>query len=138
MAAIASITLNDGASTPVAHTFSPVNKGPDGVALWKDRSSGISLGFPAVSLSVRAPSKASRNYKVTAKVVVPTLDVTSPSTSTGIQPAVTKAYDSIAVMTFTLSERTTELERTHLLAYVTHLLANANLVNAVKLYEDVY
>ena len=89
MAAIAALTLNDGAATPVAHTFGPLGIDQARIAKWQDRSGGIALGFPTVTFSMRQPSKASRNFKLTAKVVVPTLEVTSPSTSTGIQPAPT-------------------------------------------------
>lgn len=138
MSAFAPIIIADGASTPVFHTFSPVNIDAAGVAKLADRSGGISVGFPVITLSVRNPSSTSKNYRVTAKVVVPTLEVTSPSTGSGIQPAPTKAYDLLATMEFVLPERSTLLERQHLYAYVVNFLANANVSNAVQTFEAIY
>jgi hypothetical protein len=74
-------------------------------------------------MQVRPPTKESRIYKVTAKLVVPTLEQTSPSTATGIQPAPTKAYDVTAILEFMLPERSTRPEREYLLSYVKSLLA---------------
>lgn len=138
MSALASIALLDGAATPLSHTFSPVNIDAAGVAKLADRSGGISVGFPIITLSVRNPSKDSKNYRVTAKVVLPVLEVTSPSTGTGIQPAPTKAYDLLGTLEFVLPERSTLLERQHLYAYVKNFLANTNVSNAVQTFETIY
>jgi len=138
MSAIASLTLNDGASTPVTHTFAPVKIDPAGIAKWADRSGGIALGYPVITMSLREPSKTSRNYKLMAKVVVPTLEVTSPSTSTGIQPAPTKAYDCLATVEMVFPERTTLAERKNLSAFVKNLLSNAVTTAAVENFEAVY
>lgn len=139
MTAIAALTLNDGAGTPVAHTFNPVNIDVAGVARWADRSGGIALGFPVVSFAMRNPTKASRSYKITAKVVTPVLEITSPSTGTGIQPAPTKAYDLIANVEFVLPERSTLQERKHILAYAKNYLANASVFTAaVENFESIY
>lgn len=136
MSALAPITLAD--STAVARTFSPVNIDLAGVAKLADRVSGIAIGFPVLTLSVRSPSKGSRNYKVMGKLVVPTLEATSPSTATGIQPAPTKAYDSLGTFEFVLPERSTQLERTNLLALLRSALANVNVTNAVQTFETIY
>lgn len=138
MTTLAAITLADGQATPVNHTFSPVNIDAAGVAKLVDRSGGISIGFPAITLSVKSPSKGSRNYRVMAKVVVPTLEVTSPSTGSGIQPAPTKAYDILGTIEFVLPERSTLLERQNAYAYLKNFLANANVSAAVQTFETIY
>lgn len=138
MTAIAALTLNDGQATPVAHSFNPVNIDAVGVAKWADRSGGIALGYPAVTMSLRNPTKGSRNYRLTMKVVTPVLEVTSPSTATGIQPAPTKAYDLLATMEFVLPERSTLAQRKDILAYVKNMLANAVVTSAVQDFESVY
>lgn len=138
MTAIAAITLADGQATPVNHTFAPVVIDAAGVAKWADRSGGIALGFPSVTMSLRAPTKASRNYKLTAKVVVPVLEVTSPSTATGIQPAPTKAYDLLASVDVVLPERSTTAQRKDLLAYLKNYLAHSVITTAVENFEAVY
>lgn len=138
MPAFAAMVLNDGQGTPVAHTFAPVNIDAMGVAKWADRVGGIALGFPTVSLSLRSPSKDSRNYKLTLKVAVPTLEVTSPSTMTGIQPAPTLAYLPIADVSLTFSERSTLAERKNLNAYLKNMLAHANWTAAVESLETQF
>lgn len=138
MTAIAALTLADGVAVPVNHTFNPVNIDAAGIAKWADRVGGISLGYPVVSFSLRAPTKSNRNYKLTAKVVTPVLEVTSASTGTGIQPAPTKAYDLIATVDMVLPERSTLAQRKDLLAFVKNFLANAAITAAVQDFESVY
>lgn len=139
MAAIATLVINDGQTTPVVHNFGPVNI-IDDVAKWTDRVGGIAIGFPQVTFSLRNPSKTggSRSYKITAKVVLPVLEVTSPSTATGIQPAPTKAYDLLGNIELILPERSSLAQRKDLLAYCQNLLANAIIANGVANYESVF
>lgn len=138
MASIANILLNDGLATPVSHTFAPVEINSAGIAKWADRSGGISLGYPVVTLSVRQPSKGNRAVKVIGKVVIPTLDTTSPSTSTGIQPAPSKAYDLLGTFEFVINERSNLAQKKDLLAFVRNLLAHAVITSAVETNESVY
>lgn len=140
MSALAPLFLPDGATTPVTHSFYPVRIDAAGVATYADRSSGIALGFPTFTYSIRSPltKGTSRNYKVMAKMVLPVLEVTSPSTSTGIQPAPTKAYDLIATVEFVLPERSSLQERKNLLAFTWNALANDIINNGVQSFESVY
>lgn len=138
MSAIANLVLNDGAATPVAHTFSPVNIDALGIAKWADRVDGIAIGYPTVSLLMRQPNKVTRNYKLSLKVICPTLEVTSPSTGTGIQPAPTKAYDTFATVEIVLPERSTKQQRKDMLAFLKNSLANAVITAAVEDFESVY
>lgn len=139
MASIASLTLTDATSpTPVNRTFSPVNIDSLGVARWADRSGGIALGYPVASLHVRPPTKQSRVYKVQLKLVTPVLEVTSPSTATGIQPAPTKAYDLTTVVEMFLPERSSLQERKDILAMLRDFLSEAITTAAVEDFEAIY
>lgn len=139
MTAIAALTLADGQATPVNHTFSPVNIDAAGVARWADRSGGIALGYPVVTFSMRQPTKGARSYKITAKVVTPVLEVTSPSTASGIQPAPTKAYDITMNVDLALPERSTLQQRKDAFAFLKNFLANAAVMQAaVENFESVY
>jgi hypothetical protein len=111
---------------------------PAGVASWADRSGGIALGFPMASFSLRPPTAQSRVYKLTLKVVMPVLEVTSPSTSTGIQPAPTKAYDITGQVEIFLPERSSLQERKDLLAFLRDYLSEAIVTNAVQDFEAIY
>lgn len=136
MTAIAALTLAD--SVPANKTFSPVTIDSASVAKWANREGGIALGFPTVTFSLRTPTKTSRNYRLSAKVTTPVLEVTSPSTATGIQPAPTKAYDLLATIDMILPERSTTLQRKDLLAFVKAYLASAVITAAVESFESVY
>lgn len=137
MSAIAAIVLPDAAATPVNHTFSPVTIVNE-VAKWADRSGGISVGFPVITHSLRQPNKTSRSYKAQIKLVLPVLEITSPSTGTGIQPAPTKGYDLVANLEFVMPERSTLQQRKDLLKFVQGLLSSVPIVATIEQYESVY
>jgi hypothetical protein len=110
-------TTSATAGIDVSSAGSPGNLDPEGftptgVAKWVDRSSGYQIGYPSFTLSCRAPTKTSRVTRIQAKYVSPTLEVTSPSTATGIQPAPTKAYECTFNGEFLIPERATLAERT--------------------------
>lgn len=137
MAAVGNITINNGAATPVAKTFNPSVVQSDLVS-YQDRSGGIVLGFPEISIGNRMPSKNANSYKVTARVKIPVLEQTSPSTATGIQPAPTLAYTLIGNVELVMPSRCTLAERKDLLAFVKNFLANAAITTAVENFEMPY
>jgi hypothetical protein len=114
----ATIGLTTSATVADDGTYSPDGFMAPGVARWVDRSSGIAVGYPALTLNVRKPTKDSRTTKITVKLVIPTLAQTSPSTATGIQPIPTKAYDHTFVGEFICPEGGTLLERETILSRV--------------------
>nr|QDH90883.1 MAG: hypothetical protein H2Rhizo32546e2411_000002 [Leviviridae sp.] len=146
MPALAAITINDGAATPLAHTFNPSGPDKNGVNYFYDRSGGIAVGFPIVSIDLKEPkpvsaggvSAASRVYRATVKVVYPILEVTSPTTGTGIQPAPTKSYDMMFRGEFILPERSTLQNRKDIFAFAKNILANANVTSLVQDLESIY
>lgn len=74
-----SMTINDGAATPIGHVFSPAANGADGTSVWHDRehNQGIALGFSALKFSVRDAIKLGGPSKVRLSLSVPKLDTTS-------------------------------------------------------------
>lgn len=138
MPAIAAVTLNDGAATPVAHTFNPVGINQVGVAELADRSGGIPVGYPVLSVSTRKPVGQSRNYKIVVKITMPVLDVTSPSTGTGIQPAPSVAHVPLGQVEFVFHERSLLQDRKNVLAFMKNAMANALVTSLVENLEAVY
>jgi len=140
MPAFAALNLADGLATPVSHSFGPDSIDSQGIATYVDRSTGIAVGYPVVSARLRKPLKGQQNrtYKLSVKVVVPTLEQTSASTSTGIQPAPTKAYDCSALIEFTLPERSVLQNRKDLNAFVKNYLANALHTSMIENLETIY
>lgn len=138
MPTFATITINDGQGTPVAHAFSPGHIKGD-IATYMDRVGGIAVGYPILSISLRAPlAKGARVYKATVKVLSPTLEVTSPSTGTGIQPAPTKGYDCTFIGDFLLPERASKANRADIIAFARNALAHATVKTVIEELENVY
>lgn len=139
MPAIGNLTVNDGAGTPVAHTFAPV--GILGIiASYADRAGGIPVGFNLIDVSLRPPSPVSKDkvYLATIKIKTPILEVTSPSTGSGIQPAPTVGYTPTFEGKFWLPERSTLQDRKHLRAYVKNFMADSVVTSLVETLENVY
>lgn len=132
MAAIGTVIINDGAATPVAHTFSPVGINSDNVAFWDDRSPAFPVGFNALSASLRKPNTGSgaKNYKAQLKLVLPTLEVgtTVP----------TKAYDMLATVEFVMPQQGTLQNRKDLYALLKNAISHATFKALVEDLENVY
>lgn len=138
MTAFVAITLTDGAATPVARSFTPVRIDAMGVAKYADKSAGIPVGFPVVTLNLREPNKQSKTYRVTGKVDFPVLEQTSASTASGIQPAPTVAYRLLGNFDFTLPERSTLVDRKNVLALTKNLVAHALLTSMAVDLDSIY
>lgn len=110
------------ATVSVDKTFDPEGFVAPGVARWVDRSGGVPAGYPALTLSVRPPNKASRVFRVTAKLALPTLE-TVGNAYNGITPGPQKAYDVVFIGEFLLPERSTLAERQALFSHVRSLFA---------------
>jgi hypothetical protein len=138
MPAIGNVVINDGAATPVAHTFAPVGV-VGSLATLADRSGGIPVGYGKISVNIREPQNGPNGvFKVSIKVMIPTLDTTSPSTTTGIQPAPTVGYTTACMMDFLLPARSTLQNRKDVLAFVKNLLANSTIGSVVENLESIY
>lgn len=134
MAAIANIVINDGEATPVAHTFEPAKTTAD-YAFWEDRDAGIYIGNKKLTVQLSRPSGngnvGNRNLRVMIKIEVPRMETLSNSTVSGIMPAPTVAYRSVAEMNFTLPERSTLQERKNLRAFVAQLMGNGQIADVI-------
>lgn len=115
--------LTNDANVGVTHTYEPVGYVREGVARWVDRSGGIQVGYPWVELSVRNPvNNGARMNRITLTFALPTLEQTSASTASGIQPAATKAYDHFFKGEWLFPERGLRWERVAMLRLLISLL----------------
>lgn len=146
MPARASLVINDGKATPVAHTFVPSSE-VDGRSLFEDKAGGIAIGFPSIMVSMRRPAPGNtgqasdpkgRVYRVKLDVAWPTLESTSAATGTGIPPAPTVAYVHRCNMDWFLPERGTNAERKDLRAIVYNGLNNADVKKVLEDLEDYW
>lgn len=134
MAAIADIVIADGASSPVNHTFNPVSRDVN-LAKYKDKSGGITVGYPTLELTDRWQDGSTGSYKMTWKLSVPTLATTAPTTSTGIQPAPTVGFTCWATGSFTIPNQASLQNKKDLYAFAKNLINNS-LMKAIVEQQD--
>lgn len=142
MPARANIVVNDGKTTPVAHTFNPSEDGD--VDLFEDKVGGIAIGYPMIMVRFRRPaapssgsssSAVNRVYRIQLNFSWPILEVTSPSTGTGIQPAPTVAYVLRCNQEWLIPERSTLADRRDLRAIVYNTLNNGDIRKVLEEQE---
>lgn len=128
------IVINDGAASPVAHTFKP-RREDGGVFKWQDVALGVALGFPTLTASIREPinkPNGKRVYRVTMKLNLPVLD---PAVA-GEPPE--KALDLGFIGEFLIPEDALAAHRSDLHAYVYNALNHATVKALVKDLESVF
>jgi len=129
MPAIASLSINDGQTTPVAHTFSPVTT--DGSkAEFAERSASSPAGFYMLTHEVRRPATAAAAHRILIGLNVPVM-----ATVNGV-PTVVR--NSSAQVILNLSNQSSEQERKDLLAYVKNILSNSSVATTVHNIEPFY
>lgn len=138
MSAIANIVINDGQTTPVAHTFAPAKTQAD-MALLEDRVAGIYIGYNKLTFTLTRPSgpaqQATRNLKLSIKIETPKLETVSNNTVLGIAPAPTISYRPVVELIATFPERCSLQDRKDLQAYIRNVLSNAFVTDAFEKYE---
>lgn len=129
MPAIAALVINDGAATPVAHTFAPVTT--DGsLAKWADRSPSIPTGFRTITEEVLEPSGQRTAYKITLGFFFPVV-----ASVNGVDTVV---RFSSAQVVFNMAPDSTLQERDDNLTYVINCLGHASVRSSVENLEPFY
>lgn len=84
MSARSNLVINDRASTPVAHTYTPDGEpGKAGVHQFSEKTS-VPAGNPTYTISLQQPNGTGRYYRATVKLVIPVVQtqtingITSP------------------------------------------------------------
>lgn len=126
MSAFVPITLVDQASTNVEYFPSAID--PQGVAKLFE-AGGAFDARRSLSLSVRLPKVGGSVARVTAKVVIPVMDGSTPPVKTG---------ECICTMEFVIPKTASEIQREDLLLFATQLLADPGVVLAVENLESLY
>lgn len=133
MAAIANLVLADGQNTPVNKTFVPMDAN-SGLATWTDRSGGISIGMPVVTMSVTMGAEVN---KIKAKVALPVLEVISGADG-GYTPSPKVAYTCSATVDFNFPNRATLQNRKDIRAFIRNMMSDAIVQKAVEEFERPY
>lgn len=125
------ITINDGAATPVAHSFAPVTT--DGfLARLKERVGAIAAAFAELSIAVREPLKGQTDkvYRITEKLRVPVAVTVSGVTSID--------HTNSVSIEFLISEKATAQERKDIRVLAYNLLGHAATIAAVESLEPQF
>lgn len=138
----ANIVINDGAATPVAHTFTPLGKDEKGV-FWFEQTAPVpmnALGAKRIGISVSRPTNGNRlsgNARAVVSLWSPVLE-TLGTNSAGIVPPPTLAYQCSDRQTFDLPERSTKQERKDTRVLMMNLLNNALVISVIDDIQPVY
>lgn len=137
------IVINDGAATPVAHTFSPIGKDEKGVMWFEQTTPTPTSPLGAKRIGYRQTRVLDSQKRLTGKskavytLYVPTLETVS-NNSAGIVPPPTLAYEEVARVEFDLAERSTTQERKDTRVLAMNLLANAMAVSNLDTLQPTY
>lgn len=132
MTAFTNVVINDGKTTPVAHTFK-TKSNDNRTTVWEDRVAGIPIGFPRMVLSTQDTDVI---RKVTLGFSIPTLEAVAGANAAGFTPPQKVAYVHRCELVFKLPQRGTEQERKDLLAYVKNFLSNTAIAGDVIVLGD--
>lgn len=127
---LGNLVINNGASTPVAKTFSPVQELP--IAIFKDKTGGISIGMPAVTISTSAASAKRPSNKWNVRVSVPVLETAAGAGSGGYTPPAKVAYTLLADVNVVAPDRSTADQRADVLAFAYNALQTAMVKGVIK------
>lgn len=136
MPAASNVVINDGATTPVAHTFTPTDKDSKGV-MWFEQTTPVvttmlaakKIGYKQVRGNLMARQSV-ESGKVIFSIMLPTLEAVGTSDS-GYPPPPRVAYKEVARMEFDLSERSIKQERKDIRVLSLNLLAHAMAISAI-------
>lgn len=129
------ISILDGAATPVTHVFNPQSIDANGVALYKERVSGVPIGQPQLSLGVRAPAGNSTTYKVSGRLTMPKAVTTTDSTGKTVTSV---DYSVLATFEIVLPVKADKIDRTNARVLLSNALKNATVVSMVDDLEGVW
>lgn len=132
MSARTNLVINDRATTPVAHTFSPDGDDANGVHLFSEKV-GVPAGYPRYTAGLR---RGNGKFRATLKLAVP---ITQTQTINGVSaPVIVRT--GYADCTFTFDELSSEQERADIVGMFANSLAasQTQLNDMIVKLSDIY
>ena len=141
MPAASAITINDGAASPVAHTFTPIGKDDKGV-LWFEQTtptptSPIGAKRIGYRQSRNAGGQSNGSSKLVISMAVPALE-TLGNNSNGFLSAPTVAYKVVMRMEVDMPERSLNQERKDTRVLFQNLLGQSVISGAIDALVPIY
>ncbi len=141
MSAQASIVINDGQTSPVAHTFIP--KGartlPEGVGVaeWRDVTTGVNAEVNPTIVERHTPPNGNRLEKFQWTIDLPTAE-TVGTNDAGITPPVRKAYSTQVQIVAWVPTRASAQELKDIAAFAKNFAALAMFKDAIEKREAAW
>jgi hypothetical protein len=137
------IVINDGAASPVAHTFTPIGKDSKGV-LWYEQTTpsptnplgAKRIGYKQVR-ALDSGNRLSAAGKAVFTLHLPTLESLGTNDA-GLTPPPTLAYKQVARVEIDLPERGATQERKDTRVLLLNLLGHASAVAAIDTLQPIY
>lgn len=132
MSAIANITINDGAATPVAHVFIPVQTTPS--AIWRD--SAAAKPYRISQFQLTAVRKEGAGAKGLTRV---RMALSLPTMGDGTSlPASEVDYSHQVTIDFIMPNRGLEQERKNIRVLLANALVDAQVVSMIDALQSAY
>lgn len=135
MPSLAPITIKDGAATPADHVFTPDRIDSSGVATFKERVSGVPIGYPTLTSSVRAPAGGSTTYKLGQRLTMPKVVTTTDVTGKIVTSV---DFQDLVDVSFVLSEKGDTQGRKNLRVLLANWLLSAQAAAVIDNVESFY
>lgn len=103
---------------------------------YEERTASASLGYSPLTVT-STPANGTNLQKTKLRLAIPTLEVSSPNTSTGYQPAPKVAYSLESEVHFFLPSRATEAEKHELHARTKAAVDQAFVLAMVKTNDQI-
>ena len=129
MPTMAALSVNDGQTTPVAHTFA-VGTTNGAVATWYEKLAGIALGYFRLDYEVRRAKTPSAADRAIITLVMPSV--------ADVAGVTTKVRASSAKVEFNFAQSATQQEKKDLVAYITNTLGTAAVKAAIADLEPYF
>lgn len=129
MPAIAPISINDGAATPVAHVFSPVTTNGS-TAKWANRVAAIPNAYERLQIQLLEPTSPTAAYRMIGSLTRPIL-----GTVDGVQVVVRQEKVDF---TLNFSQTSSEQEREDDVTLIKNLFSDSTFMTAATKLEPYY
>lgn len=130
MPQLAAISINDGATTPLAHNFTPVTTDGSNAKL-SNKSAAMPQGFETLTINVRdVNGSKTAAYRVTGGFVLPTVAAVD-----GVDTVVRTSQFKFE---FDISQLSTAQERKNLRVLASNLFLNALMTSVIEGPEPLY
>lgn len=130
MPAYTSYSINDGQTTPVAHSFAPSGVKDGGSAEFVDRSPSISAAWKSIVHAFKKATSASAANKVSIKIIDPIVGTVDGQT--------VKIGQNMFEGTYYFRQNATDQEKKDLVAYSINWPSNATVKDGIVKQEPFF